>query len=145
MDEDVEEAERQVTKAEEAEQTEADAKLALEKALAGIKAPTTVPVSTMQNPEAVDDAKMDAGARKKLMLDALQKKRDAAAAAKQGSGSLDSSQADAHEEGEPFIGMQAVMSSLRRTGALKAKVKKSKEGKKQVVADVLKLGKHLLK
>ena len=41
--------------------------------------------------------------------------------------------------------MQAVMSSLRRTGTLKAKVKKSKEDKKQVVADVLKLGKHLLK
>ena len=49
LDEDVEEAERQVTKAEEAEQAEADAKLALEKALAGIKAPTTVPLNNAES------------------------------------------------------------------------------------------------
>ena len=137
-------------RAERSERIEADAERALSTALSKIKMPSTVPLTTMTISQTTGSETAPEGvARTKLLQEALQKKREQKSAS--GSAATATPSTAASMDGSPNVGLQAMITVLKRKGSIQTKKKiggdkdaKDKD-KQQMVGDVLKLGKHLLK
>ena len=142
MEAELEDTAAQLRRAEDQSRLEAEADEALQKALAAIKMPTAVPLTTMTGSSSESTA-----ARTKILQEAVARQKAAIQQAEKGpTGDATDSKDDGHDGVELQIGLQAMMSTLRKNGSIRAKPKKvDKDSKQQAVGDVLKLGKHLLK
>ena len=150
LQEEIDSAAADLERAERSESIEADAERALSTALSKIKMPSTVPLTTMTISQTTGSETAPEGvARTKLLQEALQKKKEQKSAS--GSAATATVSTAASMDGSPNVGLQAMITVLKRKGSIQTKKKiggdkdaKDKD-KQQMVGDVLKLGKHLLK
>ena len=132
----VKQAEMDVLKAEQEEQKQADVTAAIQKAVAAITKPSTVPLTVMVTNDAVPK---DAASRTKILQELLEAKKK-----EMESGVKPSTSEASASDASSMYGVQGVLAVLRRAGTLRTKTKKSKDDR-HCVNDVLKMGKHLLK
>ena len=153
-DEDIESAAVDLERAKKAERIEQDAAEALHTALDRIKQAKSVPLTVNAEPSTGSNTGAVSGAaRSRFLQEALDKKRaeksaDEAAAATPATPATPTASAATAITTSP-VGIQAMLAALKRNGDINSKKKVATGGgdkdKQQMVGDVLRLGRHLLK
>ena len=139
----IHQAERDLQKAEEAERQTLEVESAIQKAVAAIKMPTFVPLTFMSGSSSGQDGTTTA-ARTKVLQNILDSKKKAMEAEQSMQSGVQATTAPVQDAATTMFGLQGVLASLRRNGAVTVKAKKVKEDRDHV-QEVLKMGRHLLK
>ena len=148
-DEDIESAAVDLERAKKAERIEQDAAEALHTALDRIKQAKSVPLTVNAEPSTGSNTGAVSGAaRSRFLQEALDKKRAEKNADEAATPATPTASAATAITTSP-VGIQAMLAALKRNGDINSKKKVATGGgdkdKQQMVGDVLRLGRHLLK